>query len=199
VQKSDQRKKECIRGQDSADGGTVPTGLSLVHRNVISAFILVHLVAITLWAVPYDLSFIVRARDLIQPYMRWTGLFQTWNMFAPNPILKNTYIKAVVITEHHHIHTWDYPRMDQLGFGERYRKERYRKFAENLLEDRNSLLLADVVKHIARFYNDPDDPPEKVILLKYETEIRPWISNGNEPAPPPSVLYEDYIDPADLR
>lgn len=95
--------------------------------------------------------------------------------------------------------------MDQLGFGERYRKERYRKFAENLLQDGTSLLLADVVKHVARLYNDPADPPEKVILLKYETAIRPpgngnlWSGGGNEPAPSPTVLYEDYIDPADLR
>lgn len=131
--------------------------------------------------------------------MRWTGLFQTWNMFAPDPLPKNTYIKAVVITEHHHLHVWEYPRMDQLGFEERYRKERYRKFAENLLQDGTGLLLTDVVKHIARFYNDPADPPEKVILLKYETEIRPGSDGGNEPAPPPSVLYEDYIGRADLR
>jgi hypothetical protein len=198
VPKSYQRKKECTRGQDNGEGRAVSSEFGFVRRAVISAFILFHLCAVTIWALPYDFSFIVRARELIQPYMRWTGLFQTWNMFAPDPIPKNTYIKAVVITEHHHLHVWEYPRMDQLGFGERYRKERYRKFAENLLQDGTSLLLADVVKHIARFYNDPADPPEKVILLKYETEIRPWSGDG-EPVPPPSVLYEDYIAPADLR
>jgi hypothetical protein len=196
---SHQRKNECIHGQDSGDGRTVPTESGFLYRNAISAFIFVHLIAITLWAIPYDFSFIVRARELIQPYMRWTGLFQTWNMFAPNPIPENMHIKAVVITEHHHIHVWDYPRMDQLSFEERYRKERYLKFAEKLLEDRNSLLLADVVKHIARFYDDPADPPEKVILLKYEAEIRPWTADGSDPAPTPSVLYEDYVEPADLQ
>jgi hypothetical protein len=198
VLNSHQRKKECISGQNSDDGRTAPAESGFVRRALISAFILVHLIAITLWAIPYDFPFIVKARDLIQPYMRWTGLFQTWDMFAPNPIPTNTYIKAVVITEHHYIYTWDYPRMDQLGFGERYRKERYRKFEENLLQDRTSLLLADVTKHIARFYNDPNDPPEKVILLKYETAIRPW-EEGNEQPPAPSVLFEDYIEPADLR
>lgn len=135
---------------------------------------------------------------MIQPYMRWTGLFQTWDMFAPNPIPANTTIKAVIITDHH-LRVWEYPRMDELGFGERYCKERYRKFAENLLEDRSSLLLADVSKHIARFYNNPEDPPEKVILLKYESQIRPWTEDGSEPALNPSVLYEDYLEPADLR
>ena len=190
--KSDQKKREC------GNGGAVPER-GVVRRRVISAFILFHLIAITLWAIPYDFSLIVKAREVIQPYMRWTGLFQTWNMFAPNPIPTNTYIKAVVITEHHRIYTWNYPRMDQLGLGERYRKERYRKFAENLLQDRTTLLLADVVKHIARFYNDPGDPPEKVILLKYETAIRPWTGEGNEPTSSPTVLYEDYIEPADLR
>jgi hypothetical protein len=199
VPKSHQSEKESNGGQADGEGTAFSTGSSSVRRTVISAFILFHLCAVTLWAIPYDSAFIIGARKLIQPYMRWTGLFQTWNMFAPNPILTNTYIKAVVITEHSHMHVWEYPRMDQLGFGERYRKERYRKFAENLLQDGTSLLLADVVKHIGRLYNDPADPPEKVILLKYETEIRPWSSDGNEPAPSPTVLYEDYIDPADLR
>lgn len=165
---------------------------------MISVFILFHLIAVTLWALPYDLPVIVHARDVNQPYMRFTGLFQTWNMFAPNPVPTNTTIKAVVITDHH-IHVWEYPRMDKLGYGERYRKERYRKFAENLLMDQTSLLLADVAKHIARFYNDPDDPPQKVILLKYETEIRPWTTDETEPAVKPSEIYEGYIEPADLR
>ena len=182
----------------SRDGGAEPPASGIVRRRVISAFILFHLIAITLWALPYDFPVIVHARDLIQPYMRWTGLFQTWDMFAPNPVPTNTTIKAVVITDHH-MHVWEYPRMDKLGFGERYRKERYRKFAENLLQDRTALLLGDVSKHIARFYNDPDDPPEKVILLKYESEIRPWTEDGSVPAVNPSVLYEGYIDPADLR
>ena len=148
--KSEQRKKESRKtGIKSPESGSI-------RRNVISAFILFHLMAITLWAVPYDSTVIVRARDMIQPYMRWTGLFQRWDMFAPNPVPTNTVIKAVVITDHH-IRVWEYPRMDKLGFGERYRKERYRKFAENLLQDRTALLLADVSKRIARFYNDPAD------------------------------------------
>jgi hypothetical protein len=40
---------------------------------------------------------------------------------------------------------------------------------------------------------------EKVTLLKYESEIRPWTEDGSETALNPSVLYEGYIDPADLR
>jgi hypothetical protein len=197
VLNKDQQKKECASGQNS--GGITVSARSGFRRKLISAFILFHLIAITLWAIPYDLPSIVQGREIIAPYMRWTGLFQRWDMFAPEPILKNRYLKAVVITTHHHIYTWSYPRMDQLSFGERYRKERYRKLAENLTEDQNPLLLADVVNHIARFYNDPNDPPEKVILLKYETQMTPWSDDGNQLEPKPEVLYEDYIEPADLQ
>ena len=130
--------------------------------------------------------------------MLWTGLFQTWDMFAPNPLPLNTYVKAVVITEHH-VRVWDFPRMDQLSLGQRYQKERYRKFVENMLLEQNEALLPDVVRHIARMYNDPSDPPRKVMLIKYQSEIPPGSDDQHEPKPKPSDFYDEYLGAEDLR
>ena len=130
--------------------------------------------------------------------MLWTGLFQTWDMFAPNPLPLNTYVKAVVITEHH-VRVWDFPRMDQLSLGQRYQKERYRKFVENMLLEQNEALLPDVVRHIARMYNDPFDPSRKVMLIKYQSEITPGPDDQHEPKPKPSDFYDEYLGPEDLR
>jgi hypothetical protein len=120
-----------------------------------------------------------------------------WDMFAPDPVKANTYVKAVVITKNGHVHVWSFPRMDQLGFGQRYQKERYRKFVEDMLREQNALLLPDVVKHIARFYNDPADPPLKVLLIKFQSDITPGSKNEREPRP--SDFYDEYIEPEDLR
>jgi hypothetical protein len=130
--------------------------------------------------------------------MLWTGLFQTWDMFAPNPPPTNTYVKAVVITDHH-IRVWAFPQMDQLSLGRRYQKERYRKFVENMLLEQNAALLPDVVRHIARFYNDPSDPPQKVMLIKFQSDITPGTGDRTEPKPKPSDFYDEYLGPEDLK
>ena len=165
---------------------------------VISTFILFHLIAIACWALPVNWPLVVGVRQITQPYMLWTGLFQTWDMFAPNPPSTNVYVKAVVITDHH-IHVWTFPQMDQLSFGQRYQKERYRKFLENMLLEQNAALLPDLVRHIARFYNDPSDPPHKVMLIKFQSEIKPGSGDKPEPKAKPYDLYDEYLGPEDLK
>lgn len=202
-----EKKKSTIRPENTRAGSS-PSGTetpveshktSPLLQGVISVFIAFHLIAITCWALPYNPSLLIGAREIVRPYMLWTGLFQTWDMFAPNPIQVNTYIKAVVMTKNHHMYVWAYPRMEQLSYMERYRKERYRKFAENLLMEKYELLLPDAVNHIARLYADPSDPPVKVILLKYQSNISPAIDSLYQPEPKPEVFYEDYVEPEDLR
>ena len=166
-------------------------------QGAISVFIVFHLVAIICWAMPIKFWLFGAVNEMTRPYLLWTGLFQSWDMFAPDPVKANTYVKAVVITKNGHVHVWSFPRMDQLGFGQRYQKERYRKFVEDMLREQNALLLPDVVKHIARFYNDPADPPQKVLLIKFQSDITPGSKNEREPRP--SDFYDEYIEPEDLR
>ena len=76
---------------------------------------------------------------------------QSWDTFAPNPKSVNGYIKAVAITQHGHMHVWTFPRMEQLGFGRTLCKERYRKFAENLVVAGNECgFWPDIARHVAR-------------------------------------------------
>ena len=91
------------------------------RKAVISAFIVFHLITITCVAVPVDFAPIVKVRGLVWPYFLWTGLFQRWDMFAPDPPAVNSYIKTVVISQDRHMHVWSFPRMEELGLGERFR------------------------------------------------------------------------------
>src|ERR1700761_2200632 len=142
-------------------------------RSAVSIFILFHLVAIICVALPWNLPVAGNIRDLLRPYLRWSGLYQNWDMFGPDPERMNSYVKSVIITQDHHMRVWSFPRMEELGFGERYQKERYRKFLEVLPQAQFSPLWPDVARHLARSLDNPADPPDKVMLIQFQSEIRP--------------------------
>jgi len=170
-----------------------------VRRAAINVFILFHLVAITCVALPWNLPIASGVKELVRPYMRWTGLYQTWDMFGPDPETVNSYVKSVIITQDRHMRVWSFPRMEELGFGERYEKERYRKFLEVLPQAQNAPLWPDVARHLARSLNSQADPPDKVMLIQFQSEIRPGADEQHEPAPRPNVFYDDYLQPGDLK
>jgi hypothetical protein len=169
------------------------------RQGAISVFILFHLIAILCWTAPTDSPLVVGVKGLVAPYMQWTALSQSWDTFAPDPKAVNGYIKAVAITQHGHMHVFAFPRMEQLRFGERYRKERYRKFAENLAVAANAAVCPDIARHVARLYKNPADPPDKVVLVQFLADIKPWAQNEDAQTPRPVVFYEDYVEREDLR
>ncbi len=148
-------------------------------------------------ALPANFSALNTVRELVQPYMLWIGLFQTWDMFGPDPRATNSYVKAVVITQDHHMHVWAFPRMEELSFAEKYRKERYRKFLDVLPQPQNAPLWPDVAKHVAMQFSNQNDPPDKVLLIEFQSDIHPGAAQ--EPTPRPNVFYDDYVQPGDLR
>jgi hypothetical protein len=170
-----------------------------VRRAAINVFILFHLVAIICVALPWNLPITSSVKELVRPYMRWTGLYQTWDMFGPDPEMVNSYVKGVIITQDRHMRVWSFPRMEELGLGERYEKERYRKFLEVLPQTQYALLWPDVARHLARSLNSQADPPDKVMLIQFQSAIRPGVDDSHEPTPSPNVFYDDYLQPGDLK
>jgi hypothetical protein len=169
-------------------------------RLVISLFLLFHLFAIVLWAVPLQTPLIGAFREWVRPYLLWSGLFQSWDTFAPSPRGVNAYVQGVVITSDGRIHTWKFPRMEQLGITERYYRERYRKFVENLQEQSSAALWPDVARHLARMYNNPANPPEIVMLVRYWSDIPPPSTGPYQPPPEKAHIFFEYrVQPGDLR
>ena len=101
-------------------------------RGAISIFILFNMIAILSWAIPLNVVPLPQIKEIVRPYLLWTGLFQSWDFFAPNPRPVNSYIQAVAVTQEHHMRVFNFTRMEQLSYGKRYREERYRKFVEVL-------------------------------------------------------------------
>jgi hypothetical protein len=114
--------------------------------------------------------------------------------------MANTYVVASVITRDGSIQTWTFPRMEQLSLTQRYYQERYRKFAENLQDAKNSALWPDVARHLARRYANRANPPEIVMLVKYWSGIAPPTERPPSAVPPRAQIFFEYkVTPEDLK
>src|SRR5258708_36244472 len=119
-------------------------GLQNVRYVAINMFLIFHILAIACWCIPIGSPLIPLCKDLVRPYLLWSGLFQSWDMFSPNPKSANDYLEALILCKDGSTQLWSFPRMELLGLSERYFKERYRKFEEILQKGENSELRPDV-------------------------------------------------------
>jgi hypothetical protein len=166
----------------------------------ISAFLLFHIAAITCWCMPLNSPLIAVCRNAIRPYMLWSGLFQSWDMFAPQPKSSNSYIESVVIYKDGRTQTWKFPRMEHLGLGEQLYKERYRKFVENLQDGANAAFWPDTARYIARLNDDSSSPPQIVVLVRHWSDIPPRDEAAYYPQPwHAQIFYEYYVQTKDLK
>ena len=180
------RKTRSLPGQISQPAARQPAPVSLAFsrpaRIAITVFVAFNMFAVVAWCVPLDSPLIARCRDVVRPYLIFTGLFQKWDMFAPDPSRLNNFVGAVVTYRNGDRSLWTFPRMENLGYVDKYFKERYRKYANDCLRlDTNSGLWPDAARYIARLNRRPSDPPAAVDLVRYWSIVAPPDANGEEP------------------
>jgi hypothetical protein len=168
-------------------------------RWLISAFIAFHLLAVLCWAFPSNSLLVGGVKKLVTPYMLWAGLFQSWDMFAPNPRSLNIYVTAEITYANGQRRVWEFPRMEKLGLVDRYFKERYRKWAnDNLRLDENARLWPDAARYIARLNAEPGNPPVEVRLKRSWQQIPGPTSNMAAPIWFHYAFFTYRVAPGDL-
>jgi hypothetical protein len=166
----------------------------------INAFLIFHILAITCWAIPLNTRFTSACRELVRPYLAWSGLFQSWDMFSPTPKSQNMYLEAIIIYRDGSTDLWTFPRMELLSLTQRYFKERYRKYEETLDDDRYSALWPDAARHIARMKASHSSPPKTIMLVVRWSDIIPRTDGGYDRGPwGVRVLYRYDVQPGDLK
>lgn len=102
-------------------------------------------------------------------YLLSTGLWQYWNMFAPNPANTDFWWDAIVTYQSGKVAIMPYPRMKDLGLFEKYFKERYRKYLERMNTDAtDNWKRPTFAQRMALLaYRDPKDPPVRVQLRRH--------------------------------
>lgn len=141
----------------------------------------------------------IRKNDVLNNYLTWTGLWQGWDMFAPNPANVDIYLTSEVTYQDGSKKPGYFPRIKDLPIWEKYFKERYRKFYERANQDSNRWLWPAIAQRIA-YENDTDraNPPVSVALTRHWREAKPL----GQPTP---EIYETYtyynekVDPTRLR
>jgi hypothetical protein len=180
-----------------------PQRTSLINRAkrlAINLFIVFNVIAIACWCVPLDSPPVARAKDVVLPYLRWAGLFQAWDMFAPIPKRANVYIEARLRYRDGSEKIWTFPRMEQLSLRQKLFQERYRKFADSLQRDELDDLLVDAARHIARLNSTPDHPVKTVILIQQTSFNVPGPDGADVPEPwQPHILLGYGVRPEDLK
>jgi hypothetical protein len=174
--------------------------LDRVKRVAINLFLGFHIVFMACWCLPLDSQWLTLSRNFVRPYFVWAGLFQSWNTFAPTPWSANSYLEAIVVYQDGSRQIWSFPRMEQLGLSERYFKERYRKFSENLQNDKNDALWPDVARYIARANSTAANPAKTIILIQVSSVIVPSSEGSYRPEPwDQHVLYGYGVKREDLQ
>lgn len=174
--------------------------LQTAKRVAINLFVGFHILSIACWCLPLDTPLVTLCRNLARPYFLWSGLFQSWDTFAPTPWPANSYVEAIIVYQDGSRRIWSFPRMEQLSLRERYFKERYRKFAENLQNEKNDALWPDVARYIARANSTPANPAKTIILVQESSAITPGAKGPYGPEPwDQHVLYGYGVKPKDLQ
>ncbi|MFZ0738055.1 MAG: hypothetical protein WCA98_05265 [Candidatus Acidiferrales bacterium] len=165
------RMAKAAKKKEEGVGRQYFPGLTNWKYIAINAFLVFHILAISFWCLPTNSPFIVVCRNAVRPYFLWSGLFQSWDMFSPSPKTTNSFMEAIVLYKDGSTLIWSFPRMELLSLTDRYPKERYRKFVEDLLNDKNSALWPDVARYVARLPNIRAQQPQKVMLLVRWSDI----------------------------
>jgi hypothetical protein len=153
----------------------------LPRRFWTNTFIIWHLTAISIWSLPFQPTLKAVVDRLTRPYLLFTGAWQAWDMFSPDPIQIRTRMDATVSFRDGSRATWTFPEMAKLGLIERFQKERYRKWGQdNVRSDANWRLWEPTASYIARQYADPKNPPVRVELHRHWSPVRR--------TPPPAVV-----------
>ena|SRR5436190_6407680 len=134
-------------------------------RALISVFIFFHIYIMAIWGQPGSTFRYFLAKP-VEAYVIYTGLWQSWDMFSPDPLAINFNLKAEITYQNGIVRTWTFPRMEKLGYWERFQQERYRKWRERVRMDMYSIVWDDTARYVARVNDTPTNHPVQVSLIR---------------------------------
>ncbi|MCB8932038.1 MAG: hypothetical protein M9921_01685 [Fimbriimonadaceae bacterium] len=111
----------------------------------------------------------------IHAYLIPTGMWQYWDMFAPNPSNLDVWVDAIVEFQDGTRVVHDYPRIATLPLPLKYVQERYRKYLERAHSEDFTFLWPAFAQRIAleEYEKNENNPPVHVSLRRHYRFIQP--------------------------
>jgi hypothetical protein len=153
-------------------------------RRLTNLFIVWQIFAVAAWLMPGNWPIVrnVLAGNggPLRDYMVMSGFQQGWSMYAPNPDDRDIGISVIITYQDKTKRTWTMPRVKAMGYFDRYRKERFRKWAE--VGTRDAVCWYPMARFAVRQCGiDPHNRPVSALLLQTITTT-PTL--GRPPTPP---------------
>jgi hypothetical protein len=136
----------------------------------------------------------------IEPFLGALGLWQAWNVFAPEVRKENFHLTAEITFADGTIEIWQFPRQEQLHGLTKARAERFRKWANGHIPyQAYSFMLGDTARYIAQLHKDREP---KTIAITYHSAQIPPFAQMDAALPAHSehrVLFTYAVQPEDLH
>lgn len=138
---------------------------------------------------------------VMKHYMLSTGMWQYWDMFAPDPLSLDYYVQAQIQFESGEVVTEDFPRVYTLPIPAKYPAERHRKFIERAHLEENLFLWPPLAQWMAqRAWDTHRKTPYAVRLVLRRRQIPKPQPNFVWDAPFEEVpFYDHMVDLETLR
>lgn len=171
-------------------------------RWAISAFLLVHIGAVTIWNLP-PCAIRSRGVEWSARYLLPLGLWQHWGMFAPNPATATAVLEAAVVDNQGLLHRFAFPTMHNRSPWQAIWGYRHSKFSANLGGEEFRVLREMAARHVVRTMDLPAEDFPVVVQLFYN--VRETPAPGDPPADPaeaPKIAVIDtyrFPNPAEVQ
>jgi hypothetical protein len=156
-------------------------------RLAISGFVVFHLLGTLVWILP-DSPLRKAVSPIYRPYMLPLGLWQSWWMFAPDPMTETALLEAEVIDAHGIRHLYEFPRIADLPWWKKLPRFRHPKFTCNLfVEEYGKLRKSAAGFAVHQLHLKPEQFPAHASLYCQVKD-----------SPPPGRPYSDPLSPTRL-
>jgi hypothetical protein len=119
------------------------------RRWAISAFVIFHLSALVMWTIP-PCAIKARFQAPYYYYVLPLGLWQWWAIFSPDPIRNTLVLDAEVFDSKGMRHTYEYPRIADLTWWEKFSRYRNPKFTANMTIEEYKVHRTFTARHAVR-------------------------------------------------
>jgi hypothetical protein len=147
-----------------------------LRRLAISAFLVFHVTATTIWVLP-----VCPIRNLCVPFLKYyilpLGMWQSWGMFAPDPIHDTVMLEAEVIDFNGVRYGFSFPRLTDYTWWQGIPRFRHSKYAASLSSDDLAVPRQFAAHHVLRRLKLPADVYPVSVHLFYKVRLTPPPGN----------------------